>query len=366
MRLIGIVGATGAVGRAVVQNLSSGPWHLRLGARRLQKLPSELVVRHETVSVDVQSPSSLERFCKGCALVVNAAGPTELVMDRVLRAAVMQGASYVDVAGDETVFDLVLKGSPLPNVPILLSAGIMPGLSALLPRYLIEHVGADGHLQCWLGGLDRFTKTAAKEYVASLQNGYGTPSAAWRSTIVPQALTRQENISVAAFPRPVTAYPYLSQENVRVATSLKLHAGDWYNAFEGRQICVAFSQVQALLSSGDPAAAVKVLCHAADMDLAGRRAYQTISLRYQTKAGDITTLALQTNDGYALSGAFAACVVKLVMSGDGPLGVHFAGEVMPAERLLRDLRRSSAITSLVETTVSQSDAVENVYESGIL
>lgn len=368
---IALLGASGAVGRSIAQHLAEVPQlRLRLGARRISNLPQS---SHEVMAVDLTDAAQLAAFCDGCDVVVNSTGPTHLVGDLALRAAVAAGADYVDAAGDETVFAMLQAAPPPAARRIVLSAGIMPGLTALLPRYLASCVGQPIALQSWSGGRDHFTRTAAEEYVASLGNGHGRSMAAWRGEVRARALTSQTAAEVPGFARPVTCHPYLSQENERVARQIGLAEGSWYNVFEGQHIASAFGDVQALVAAGGLSDAADLLCRAAARDLEGRSRYQTLSL-LMTGTAASRSLVLQTGDGYQLSGAFAALsVLALAPAGLLPMappalrpGVHFAGEVLDPTATLNALQNSSAVQSCVEaeTSLSASDTLE--FEGGSL
>src|SRR5207302_8403929 len=101
-------------------------------------------------------PRSLADFCEGCRVVVNCAGPSSVIGDRVARAAFAAGADYVDVAGERALHAQAV-GLPAGRTA-LPGAGMMPGLSELLPRVLAhDHPRRTAHLRAWCGGRGRFT-----------------------------------------------------------------------------------------------------------------------------------------------------------------------------------------------------------------
>ncbi|MEE3922525.1 methyltransferase [Micromonospora sp. BRA006-A] len=88
----------------------------------------------EAVAVDVYDRDSLARFCAGCRLVVCAGGASHQVLDRVAVAALAAGADYVDAGGDEPLYDrLAGRDLAAQGRVALVTAGMMPGLSGLLP-----------------------------------------------------------------------------------------------------------------------------------------------------------------------------------------------------------------------------------------
>src|SRR6218665_860008 len=112
MTRIGIVGASGMVGRAVAQHLRlAGMRGLRLGARRSEGLQREAREGEDIVAFALADSAQLQRFCEGCAIVVNAAGPSRQVLDRVARASLAAGAAYVGAAGAQP------PPAPLPPPP---------------------------------------------------------------------------------------------------------------------------------------------------------------------------------------------------------------------------------------------------------
>jgi hypothetical protein len=363
MRPIGLLGASGAVGRAVLHHLrQAGAGPLRLGARRDAALRDAACPGEAVMPLDIADDTALRRFCEGCAVVVNAAGPTRVVMDRAARAALAAGADYVDAAGDDAVHDR-LSGTVAGGHRLLLSAGIMPGLTTLLPRHLAAGLVGPLRLQAHAGGLDRFTPAAAGDYVASFRNGYGTPLAAWRDgRVVPRALSAAHDAELPFFPAAACAFPYLSTENERLARRLGLAEGAWFNVFEGRQLRDAFARLQQLADQGREDTAAAALCHAAALDLAGREPYQILA--FILRGRSVTrSLVLRTPDGYALTGAMAAFAALEVRDRAVPPGLHFTGDVLDTGRTLDRLRASPAVTAL---EILETPPAEAAFEEGAL
>ena len=134
--MIGLIGASGAVGRhtaAALAEAGAGP--LRLGARRPAAIRSgPWPEGSESVGVDALDPASLARFSAGCALVVNCAGPSYLLKDTVVRAALAAGADVVDVLGDDPVHEsLTESGAVGPDRRVVLSPEPSPDWRASSP-----------------------------------------------------------------------------------------------------------------------------------------------------------------------------------------------------------------------------------------
>ncbi|WP_219602064.1 saccharopine dehydrogenase NADP-binding domain-containing protein, partial [Nonomuraea indica] len=237
------------------------------------------VVPVEAVRVDVEDARALAAFCGGCRVVVNCAGPSARVLDTVARAALAAGAAYVDVAGDQidraplravAAREAGPPGGPGPGGTAVLGAGMMPGLSALLPRHLAAGFSRVDRLVAYVGGLDPFTPAAARDYVASLAGGHGTPLAAWRDGgPVRGALRPARGVRLPGWPGRVSVYPYLAAETERLARTLRIAEVEWWTVFDGDRT------LDALARAGDaePERAAEALVLASRLEAFGREPY---------------------------------------------------------------------------------------------
>jgi hypothetical protein len=344
--VIGIVGGTGDVGRAAAARLLAwGAGRVRVGSRR-------------DGTVDARDPASLDRFCAGCTCVVNCAGPAVDILDAVARAAARAGAHYVDASGDDVLFGRITAA---PGRAAVISAGMMPGLTGLLPRYLAAGFDRVTALTGYVGGRDRFTRTAAVDYVSAAGTGFGEPLAAWRNgSRAPRALTVRSGARVPFFTDPVTAQPYLSTETERLAARLGVTDADWYSVFDGTHV----PAVLARTGGTDRAAwerAAGELCRAAELDLFGRSRYQTLVFGLDgTRDGGPAgrTLVLRASGASDLTGATAAVATFAVVRGDVPPGRHHAAEVLDPEWTVERLRAAGMAVEVVDAPVHAAEPVE--------
>ena len=356
--VIGVVGASGAVGRHAAHALRSlSHARLILGARRidpLRALADELGGPVETAPVDVDSPESLEAFCHRCDVVLNCAGPSYRILDRVAEAALAAGADYVDVTGDTPVYDR-LAGSPAAEGHrVLLSAGVLPGLSALLPRWFARRHGLR-EMTVHAGGLERCTGAAAADLLLSLPGAdaaeavFGHPLSAWRDgAVVEGALRAREGTRAPHFPGTVFVQPFLTGEARRLADALGLHRLDWYNVHPGERTRAVLTAAVGRADHGSETAGR--LRRAADLDLAGKRPYYRLVYSLVDGAGSPHTLLVRFTDSYRMTGRVGAATTMAVARGATPTGVHHAADVLEPE---------PAITALFE---GDEDAVLHLWQ----
>ncbi|UGQ12384.1 saccharopine dehydrogenase NADP-binding domain-containing protein [Yinghuangia sp. ASG 101] len=369
--LVGVVGATGAVGREAVAELRrTGAARLRLGARGGDAL-RELGARHaafDTMRVDVTDPASLRAFTAGCDIVLNCAGPTYVLKEKAARAALAAGAHYVDVAGDDPVAEAL--GSPGGDRCVVLSAGALPGLSGLLPRHAAHDLDRVTALTAHCGGIEECTPTVAADMMLSLTTGgadgaaFGRPNAAWRDGAArPGALRPAEDATVAGFPGRVAVVPFLSTETERLARHLGAEHVDWFNVYPGPQVRLALARLPGRLAAPDAAAAdlAADMMRAARLDIAGRHPWYAMAFTVdgaRDGAPARRALTLRTTSSYRLTGVVAALAVDAVAHGGVTSGVHFAADVLDPGHTVRRLREIPGLFERFTMTGGDADELD--------
>ncbi|GAA3983110.1 NAD-dependent dehydratase [Thermobifida alba] len=344
--LVGLVGASGAVGAQAARALRGlGRTRLRLGGRRaapLRALAAELGAGAEARPVDLDDAAALADFCSGCAVVVNCAGPSYRIVDRVARAALAAGADYVDVTGDAPVHARLSRDGLAGRRTAVLSAGVLPGLSALLPRW-----AARGRLErvvAYTGGLERCTEAAAADLLLSLPGSarqaavFGEPLAVWRAgRRVPRALQARDGVRAPFFPEEAFVQPFLTGEAERLAAALGLREVQWHTVHPGPRTRAVLTGAAGRPDGADGATAARLRA-AADLDLAGRTPYYLLVFQLTERVeGKVRErcLVVRTADSYRLSGRVAAVAAHEVLRGAVPPGLHYACDVLDPRTTVR-------------------------------
>jgi hypothetical protein len=375
--VIGVLGASGAVGRAAVRELRAlGHTGLRLGGRTASALcavAEENPGGHdETVWADATAPDGLRAFTEGCDIVLNCAGPTYRLRATVAMAALAAGAHCVDVAGDDPAAeDLLDAGDPARDGrTAVLSAGALPGLSSLLPRWLAgQGLDSVSALTAYCGGLETCSPTVAHDLMLSLTSGgadgaaYGEALAAVRGgRRVPRALRTAEDTEHHAFPGRVALQPYLSGESERLATLLGLDRLDWYNVHPGPAVRALLTVLPGRLAAGDdPAELADRLFLAAGLDLAGRSPFYVMDFALSgTASGRPASagLTLRAASSYRLTATVGALAVDAVLRAQVPPGVHFACDVLDPGTVVRHLRARGTADLRLTGAATRADQVE--------
>jgi hypothetical protein len=357
--LIGLLGATGRVGTAAARALAPGH-PLRLGGRRegaLRALAGELGPAVGVRVLDLDDDGALDAFCAGTRVVLHCAAPAFGIGDRVARAAARAGAGYVDVSGD-ALLHRQLQDGPAPRVGVL-GAGVIPGLSALLPRWLAGRTGGITRLVGYAGGVEPCSPGVARDMLLSLSTGgpegagFGEPLAAWRGgRRVSRALRAEEDATAPLFPGRVALQPFLAAEAERLARAEGIDTLEWCNVHPGPAVRATMRRLPAL----DPERAVTELVRAADLDLAGRTPYHLLVLVADDPDGGRHTAVLRSPDSYALTGVVAALATAAAAAGRVGPGVHYACDALDPAEVLDGVQRAG--TSRLEVLDHDGSLVE--------
>lgn len=371
-RVIGLVGAYGSVGRQVALLLADA-CQLRLGgrdARQAEQLnQQQLRGRAEVRAVDLWDDQSLTAFCTGCQLVINCAGPSYRILDRVARAALAAGADYLDVGGDDPLHQRLQGRLPVGR-RVLLSAGMLPGLSGLFPQVLASRFQEVRALRCYAGGLGRLSATAAEDFLLSLGNGFGQAQFGWSAgRAVRLAASAAHGLQPDWLPGvAVQAVPYLSTEQQRLFSDLQVASGQGFNLFEGGQLAAALQRIQ----GSDPktrhsAQNIAALVQASALDVAGRTPYQVLAVEVEgVRDGRLQRARgwLRGSDGSRLTGSVAAfCALHWAQL---PTGLHYAAQVLDAAACLEQVRHWLPDTRVSWPCSEPATAATVEVEEGVL
>ncbi len=361
---IGLLGGSGAVGALLAQRLRNrGLGELVLAGRNAaqaqQVIDEKLGGAAEFETVELWDAHSLARFVGSCTMIVNCAGPTRRILDRVARAAVDAGVDYVDAGGDHPVYERLTQAAVRNEPRIVLSAGMIPGLTGLAPRYLAAGFDTVDTLTVYHGIRDTFGYSSAYDYVVGIRDADDEPLAAWRGGPRSNA-ARRVDIALPHFPDTVTAQPYLSPEARRVAAALGLTSGTWFSVLDGERVPVLLQQVPGIGAEqiGDMAEKVR---RAAELDVVGRARHATLLFEMRgTVAGAAHTRSLVVRAGgaAALVAAVAASAVGVLAAGRIEPGVHYAAEVLPPAEVIADLGADPAVVHLGAADVTLDELVE--------
>lgn len=346
--MIGVLGGSGTVGRVAVNRLAGAGHAVRVGGRELARAKA-VPGAADAMAVDLADPTALGEFCTGCAVVVNCAGPSYQVLDTVARAALDARANYVDAAGDAVALEALTSAphAELTEHAAVFSAGLMPGLSGLLPRLLAD-AGPIGRLDVYVGGAVEISPLSAVDALLTHGPRFGHSLAAWRNgRVAEHVLAPLRSITLPGFRGRVHAWPFLSTEMVALAAALGVAELRNYTVYATEGLPEVLAEAWA---DTEPVEAhVEAVVEAARRDVEEHGRYYVLLAHARPPAGSGARgrrILLRTPDSYELSGVVAAVVVDEIVAGRVPAGAHHAADVLDPHRTVTRLAADDLVTAL--------------------
>ncbi|MGY2374457.1 hypothetical protein ACW9IB_08100 [Pseudomonas sp. SDO524_S393] len=360
--LIGLIGAGGAVGGAALAQLLPQAVRIRAGQRQSRVWPEGV----DGQVLDLFDAPALADFCNGCQVVLNCAGPSWRVGDRVARAAHAAGAGYVDAFGNAALLAALHDA----RQPSIIGAGVFPGLTALLPRWLAGR-GFDRvtRLHIHAGGREHCSSAGGADVLLSALGGFGTPNAQWLDGRVQALPVEQQAQRLAGFPEPVFRSAYLTDELQRLAGTLGVPHASFHNVFDQATVPALIASLCQRLSQ-DPSAlpqAVEQLIQAAELQLLGRRAYYRLTVDLSGwRAGQPLhqRAVLSSQDSYGISATVAVCAVLQLLHDPAWRGAHWAGDCLAPDGVIDAMQTGTACQALSIVNLAAQAATSE--EEGVL
>lgn len=354
-KTIGMLGATGAVGREAIQTILTSTDHrVVLGGRdpaKLRELFKEMAARVECLEVDVHNRTKLDSLCRRCDIIINCAGPSKQIGDTIAAACLEHGVHYVDVSGDEHLYrQLLMRQQEIVDKGLLfvISAGVYPGLSELLPAYVAKtEFDEIDSLELFFAGQGDFSLNAAYDIVCSIEEDTGLGMTYCRQG-EPQKINghfhRQFVLPYPAGKRDT--YPVLNHEFARMAKSSGIKSAYFYNSYHNNSVLNQFVMIKALQqykTEEQKIASAKQLVEQFNAKKSGTDDFTLFHLiATGTKHGQnlkLESTLMYPSDWNRLSGIVAATAARLVIEEEsGKAGCFFAAEGVSAKRLIDALR----------------------------
>ena len=373
--LIGLLGCGGAVGSVACDILQQ--WYRIRGGQRRQPAKSSGKCSFEWMQVDLYNSESLADFCAGCDVILNCAGPSYRIGDRVALAAAEAGAWYVDAFGADPLEQSLSENIGDVGGLFVIAAGTFPGLSGVLPLWLFtQGFETMDSIYTFAGGREHCSVNAGADLLLSSVAGFGVPEAYWRNgSVIRYSEPFPEGAPLPGFKGEVYVQRYLSSETVRLAKQLKLREAHWHNVTIDKRVNDIISKCCAHLTVDASDAAleesVSELVTVASMVLSGSSPWYTMMVEAQgiTQGKIIRKRAiLRSSSSYQLSGVVAAATVQTILQQRPADGVYWAFELLNPAVVIEKLLATKAAERLdvVEIPPVNKDALPKKMEEGVL
>lgn len=338
---VAVLGATGSVGRQVMRFLS--PYvDIRAGSRRATLRSQKGITAYRLDAFDTET---LRGFCDGCDMLINCAAPGSAVEEEIALIACQLGVDYVDPGGDEPLY-AALASQASAGHSIILSAGMLPGLSGVLPRLLAAGFDSLTQLTGYVLSHEPFSYGGAKDFLASLDNGFGIAGLSVQNGELKPCPSPGERLLPLAC-TPAQALPYMSSEWQRLSRQQRLSEAAWFNLYPHGELFDWLGSVRSNASLAEncanEAARIEKLVALSVADFASLPTQHVLAVEasgWRNGAQLTRSLVVCAQQGAELTGAVTAFTALQRLQDLLPDGLHFAADVLAPELLLASLRES--------------------------
>lgn len=157
---IGILGATGIIGKSLAEMLQQKKIPIWKGSRGLEN-------GTDTKTVNIDDQHSLKEFVDACDIIINCTGPSLLTNQQILPTVLETGKDYIDAFGWIHNKNSLKQGASR----VILNAGSVPGLLSVLICSM--HNAKTQEMKVWSGGREGGSIGSVGDIILSSMNGYG-------------------------------------------------------------------------------------------------------------------------------------------------------------------------------------------------
>lgn len=360
--LIAITGAYGATGEVVVNELlRTTPADLRIGGRDLTRaagLAARAPGRIEARRLDVLDGASLAAFCEGARIVINCAGPTFTVLDRVARAALRCGSHYIDPGGYENVAAAladVTDDAAKRELSLVLSAGWMPGLSELLVHYADElareRMAEISTVRLYYGDTSDWSDIGTQDIIWHARHSKDSIGAFRRGRWIRRStLTSSHSVELPG--RRTRVYMHFPHQLRSFAASRSYEEISCHVSSFGTRSALVMMAIQAFVR--DEATAVRMVRRERARDAAVRGLGGELVVRIEGRRATGQRVRMEVlvreDRGYWITGLVPALVARAILDGQPPRpGVRFLCDAVAPRPFWESVQREGVRCTVEET-----------------
>ena len=341
---IGIIGARGVVGQTVAQYLAQR-YRVLKGGRTIPR------IEETWQQVDIYQVDSLIAFCNRCEVVINSAGPTYQMEDRIAKVAAICGTKYVDVFGGGKLERLL---TPIKGQNII-GAGCVPGLSGILLRYLAEQMAPEDSLKIFHGGEECGGLAACKDILLSLVEKYGIPDKILKDYQLCDAKSKgfiYEHMN--GFQAPVCLSAFFTEEDWKVKECFELANLEDYQVYANTESkdLIAKGCVQFTFAANDDTrnGICRDIMTKQQELLQGKSSWFGMRATAQGELG-AREIIVATKDSSVITGLVAGLCAEFLLEEGEWIGTKWAFECLDAQRVFYVLEKYIAELKLVTKNI---------------
>lgn len=346
MHRVGIIGASGNAGKGAVSILKNrDDILLKLGCRHIEKLADENE-NCELYSVDVNREEELNAFVKNCDYVINCAGPSWKIMERVAKSCFQYHTVYIDVAGGQSfIHSLKMLEQAEANIGIT-SAGVYPGLSEIFLKWICEQSdGKIASIEEVFYGNDMLSDVALQDICESLKEDEGDAFCyCHNGEILKISFETKTSMKVPGVLNPIHLMPVMNPAFANVMGKYSIDKAIFYLGLLREESMSELIHLKSELKN-----------HTSEEILSEETKSIFYSKEYKSRFGMMAEVAMRDSQGkerYVLSGetnwnyltGAVAALALLNLEEKNAYGIRYVHEMVDAKKMILELKEHGLIT----------------------
>lgn len=358
--MIGIIGGYGSIGFEAAKILKNHYGEELVVAGRnpedMGLVKQSFFKDIEVRGLDISDFTAIKQLFKCCDTVINCTGAildTSALADGIDGCKVKYADIYENVSASEKLQNKV--------VAAVFEVGSLPGLSALIPRYLAEQLNMPQKLFFSYEAMGSFTAAAAKEYLEGLFEQDKYMMVEWKKgKLVPVC---GEVLSQDGLKADRQVFPYFDKEAEYLADTLKLEEGRWNMVLRGEHTIRVLTSARELYKK-NPLETIEALRKASTLDLLYDCSY--VKMETELKGYKETKrLTVKACSPERLTGAAAAITAYLLHKNMLPEGVYTLGSCENVKLVMEQLLSMKGLVDVVAfSEVCNNGFLEETFVEG--
>lgn len=366
---IGVIGYSGVIGKMVIEYLYPN-YKIRGGCRHLINCNYNI----EQLQIDIGEKKSIEKFCTGCDLIINCAGPSFLIKDAIVQCAADKKIPYIDAFGANLLEERIKRTEIDKKTVSVISAGVFPGLSGILLKWLSEKYDELQIVAGYAGGQEHCSWSATMDLLLSTKYDFGISNAEYcEGKVIRNSNGNNISTELPGISQKVYLQKFLSSETIRIAKQIKAQSVTWYTVLSNKDIFAKLAE------------AYSGIIHEQDMDKisniaselsgissmfadGGKRWYSIIIETSGIIAGEFLKkrLVVQSRNSSMISGMVIGKSAEKILKNNYKPGIYWADEILEGDEILEELHKHGIIENYQLVDIPFMTQEIEDYEEGVL
>ncbi len=242
---VGIIGCSGNIGRGIAEYLL-GKGYTVYGVQRHQ---TEVFSDNENYTqkvFDVSDTEKLTELAAECDMLINCIAPAYEYSNNIAVTAGENDCIYLDLT------DCVASDELPESGTYITSCGYIPGLSAMIPKFIIEeHFDKAERAVLFQGCTELCSDRALTDIIMSSEKSGYVDSYYYNGEIRKMVIDPRRRFKLPVLGKEVFLKPYLSDEMIDFAEKTGISSLKWLNAYENISQFMFFIRLIGIVTSGD-------------------------------------------------------------------------------------------------------------------